>query len=87
MRVPLLAAAASILMVLMFAGVHLQAMQATAGDEQEIQRLIASHAAASRRGDLRALVDVYHADADVRYSDGTMLRGRAELEKSYRQSQ
>ncbi len=86
MRVYLPAAGVGLLIGLTIAGVHPQAVQTGADDEQEIRRLIASHAAASHQGDLHGLVSVYHADADVRYSDGTVLRGRAELEKSYRQA-
>ena len=66
-------------------GVHAAPRSSAADDEQEIRRLIASHAAASQRGDVGGLVGVYHADADVRYSDGTVLRGKEEIEKSYRE--
>lgn len=31
-------------------------------------------------------MDVCQADAEVRYSDGTVLRGRAEVEKSHGQA-
>lgn len=82
MKVQLVAVAAGLSIVLSVAG--LRAGASAAEDEQEIRRLIAAHATASQQGDLRGLVGVYHADADVRYSDGTVLRGRADIEKSYR---
>jgi len=84
MKIHLPAAAVGLLIGMGVAGVLAQPRQSAADDEQEIRRLIASHAAASQRGDVGALVAVYHADADVRYSDGTVLRGREQIEKSYR---
>jgi uncharacterized protein (TIGR02246 family) len=86
MRVHLPAAGVALVIGLAIAGVHAEPMQPRADDEREIRRLIASHAVASQKADLRGLLSVYHADADVRYSDGTVLRGRAELEKSYREA-
>lgn len=86
MRFHLPAAGVGLLVGLTIAALHAGPRQPGTDDEQEIRRLIASHAAASQQGDLRGLVGVYHADADVRYSDGTVLHGRAELEKSYREA-
>jgi len=86
MRARWLAAVSSILIVLTCVGARLPAAQQAGGDEEAIRRLIAAHAAASHQADLRGLVDVYHPDADVRFSDGTVLRGRAEIENSYRES-
>ncbi len=77
---------AGLLIVAALAAERLLAAPPQAGDEAEIRRLIAAHAAASQHRDLRGLVDVYHADADVRYSDGTVLHGRVEIEKSYREA-
>jgi uncharacterized protein (TIGR02246 family) len=65
---------------------HSRISQARLKDELEIRRLIAAHAAASQRGDLQGLVGVYHDDADVRYSDGTILRGKTALAKDYREA-
>ncbi len=65
---------------------RVQAKQTKAEDEQQIRLLIAAHAIASQHGDLQGLANVYHDDADVRYSDGTILHGRAELERRYRQA-
>ena len=76
MRARWFAAGAGIVIALIGAGARLQAVQRASGDEEAIRKLIAAHAAASHQGDLRGLVDVYHAGADVRFSDGAMLRGR-----------
>jgi len=73
------------LTVAVIAELRVQAAQTRADDERQIRLLLASHAAASQHGDLQGLVSVYHSDADVRYSDGTVLQGRAALEKRYRQ--
>lgn len=86
MRGPILAGGIALLGGLVIFGLHAESGSTVAKDEQEIRHLIAMHASAAQQGDLRGLVSVYHTDADVRYSDGTILRGRAELEKSYSQA-
>jgi uncharacterized protein (TIGR02246 family) len=84
MKIHLPAATVGLLIGVSVAGILAQPKHSAADDEQEIRRLIASHATASQRGDVGGLVGVYHPDADVRYSDGMVLRGREEIEKSYR---
>lgn len=65
--------------------VHAQNFQAAAADSQAIRDLIALHADASQQGDFDRLIKGYHTDADVRYSDGTVLRGLAEIKPRYRE--
>ena len=63
---------------------YAQNTQASPADSQAIRDLVGLHASASQRGDFRDMVRGYHVDADVRYSDGTVLRGLAEIEPRYR---
>jgi uncharacterized protein (TIGR02246 family) len=50
-------------------------------DEAEIRRLIQAHADAWNRRDAKAAAAVFHPDADVRFSSGLLVRGRAALER------
>jgi len=64
--------------------VHAQTIRPNASDERAIRELIASHAAASQHDDFANLVGGYHADADVRRPDGSIVSGKAAIEQIYR---
>jgi hypothetical protein len=63
------------------AAVHAQTMRATTADEHAIRDLIALHASASQHDDFANLVGGYHVDADPRRSDGSIVSGRAAIER------
>lgn len=52
-------------------------------DEQAIRNLIAEHAAASQTGDFDGLVGGYRDDSDVRWTDGVLVEGLAEIHSLY----
>ena len=56
----------------------------TVAEEHAIRDLIALHASASQHDDFANLVGGYHIDADLRRSDGSIVSGRAAIEKIYR---
>ncbi len=56
-----------------------------APEEAVLRALIAAHEHASATGDLRGLVDVYSADAEMVSATGVVTRGRDAIETSYRQ--
>jgi uncharacterized protein (TIGR02246 family) len=61
------------------AALRAQTFQAPPADSQAISDLIALHADASQHGDFDRLIRGYQADADVRYSDGSVFRGLAQI--------
>jgi uncharacterized protein (TIGR02246 family) len=63
---------------------HSQTIQTKAADEHAIRNLIAAHASASQQDDFAGLVAGYHDDADLRLSDGSIVSGKAAIEKRYR---
>lgn len=74
--------ALAMIAVLALAG---QASAQPAHDETVLRALIAAHERASATGDLRGLVDVYSADAEIVSASGAVTRGRDAIEASYRQ--
>ena len=62
---------------------HLPA-QAVSPDEIRIRELIAAHQRASEHSDLRGLVDLYAADAEMVSGSGKRTRGRDAIESYYR---
>jgi uncharacterized protein (TIGR02246 family) len=56
-----------------------QTIQPDPADEQTIRTMIAAHAASSQKGDHDGLNAGYHADSDVRYTDGVLVTGRKEI--------
>lgn len=69
---------------LMVSAAQAQTIKSDPADEKAIRDLIALHAAASQNGDFDRLVAGYHADTDVRRSDGIFLSGQKEIEQHYR---
>jgi uncharacterized protein (TIGR02246 family) len=72
------------LLVVLASTAHAQTIQANAADENAIRDLIGLHASASQQDDFAGLVGGYHADADLRRSDGSIVSGKAAIEKRYR---
>ena len=62
-----------------------QTDQPDSTDAQTIRSMIAAHAAASQKGDHAGLNSGYHADSDVRYTDGVLLAGRNEISQRLHQ--
>lgn len=60
--------------------------QAPSTDEARIHSLIAAHQQASERSDLRGLVDLYAADAELVFTTGRIVRGHDAIEAYYRAS-
>ena len=58
--------------------------QGTRADSSAIRRLIQAHADAWNRHDAHAAAAAYAANADVRYSSGERLQGRAQIEAGHR---
>lgn len=58
--------------------------QGTRADSSAIRRLIQAHADAWNRHDAHAAAAAYAANADVRYSSGERLQGRAQIEAAHR---
>ena len=84
-ELPLRIACAVVGVCLSASALQSQTFQAAAADSQTIRDLIALHADASQHGDFDRLIKGYQADADVRYSDGSVFRGLAEIKPRIRE--
>jgi uncharacterized protein (TIGR02246 family) len=57
--------------------------QGSRADSTAIRRLIQAHAEAWNRHDAHAAASAYASEADIRYSSGTRLQGRAAIESAH----
>ena len=84
-ELPLRIACAVVGVCLSASALQSQTFQAAPADSQTIRDLIALHADASQHGDFDRLIKGYQADADVRYSDGSVFRGLAQIKPRIRE--
>ena len=75
----------NMLIVCLLSSAALSGQQSPA-DEGILRQRIAAHQLASEHGDIRGLVDIYAPDAQTVALNGTVLRGRGEIEADYRKS-
>jgi len=73
-----------LLAVIVVAGFSARVATEQSPDDAQLRRLIAAHQAASENGDLRGLVDIYSADAEIISGSGKVTRGREAIEADYR---
>lgn len=70
--------------LLILAPAPTRAQASRAADSIAITNLIQGHAQAWNRHDARAAAEAYAPDADIRYSSGQRLQGRAAVEAAHR---